>query len=68
MLPLVRFAHVGLRPQRANRLLQFRRREVVLTSNGSTVGRIYATAQGTFIEVNGNVEPFGAKRLRSRSR
>jgi hypothetical protein len=42
--------------------------EVVLTSNGSTIGRIYATAQGTFIEVNGHVEPFGTKLARSRSR
>jgi hypothetical protein len=40
----------------------------VLTSNGSTIGRIYATAQGTFIEVNGHVEPFGTKLARSRSR
>ncbi len=36
--------------------------EVVLSGNGATVGRIYATNQGVFIEVNGTVQPFGLKR------
>jgi len=33
--------------------------EVVLSSGGTTVGRIYANATGVFIEVNGTVTPFG---------
>lgn len=33
--------------------------EVVLSSGGATVGRIYANAQGVFIDVNGVVQPFG---------
>lgn len=34
--------------------------QVLLTSGGSTVGRIYADATGLFIEVNGTVQPFKA--------
>lgn len=33
--------------------------EVLLSSGGATIGRIYANAQGVFIEVNGQVQPFG---------
>jgi hypothetical protein len=33
--------------------------EAVLSSGGTTVGRIYANATGVFIEVNGTVTPFG---------
>lgn len=36
--------------------------EVLLTKGGVTVGRVYATSEGVFIEVNGTVQPFGAKR------
>jgi len=38
--------------------------EVLLRSNGVTIGRIYATNEGTFIEVNGTVQPFAAKPAR----
>jgi hypothetical protein len=34
--------------------------EVLLSSGGTPVGRIYANASGLFIEVNGTVQPFGA--------
>lgn len=33
--------------------------EVLLTSNGTTIGRIFANANGIFIEVGGQVQPFG---------
>lgn len=33
--------------------------EVVLSNGGTTIGRIYANANGIFIEVNGTVQPFG---------
>lgn len=36
--------------------------EVLLTSGGSAVGRIYANAQGLFIEGNGSVLPFSVTR------
>ena len=38
--------------------------EVLLSSNGVTIGRIYANAQGVFIEVNGTVQPISAKPTR----
>ncbi len=38
--------------------------EVLLTTGGTTVGRIYGNAQGIFIEVNGTVQPFKAPRGR----
>lgn len=36
--------------------------EVLLTSNGVRVGRIYANAEGVFIEVDGISQPFAAPR------
>lgn len=36
--------------------------EVVLTSGGTRIGRIFATAEGIFIEVDGVVQPFAARR------
>lgn len=42
--------------------------EVLLTSGGATVGRIYANAQGVFIEVNGQVQPFGKNIARVKAR
>lgn len=41
--------------------------EVLLTSNGTTIGRIFANANGVFIEVDGQVQPFGSTR-RARAR
>jgi hypothetical protein len=41
--------------------------EVLLTSNGTTIGRIFANANGVFIEVDGQVQPFGGVR-RSQAR
>jgi hypothetical protein len=35
--------------------------EVLLTSNGTLIGRIFANSEGVFIDVNGRVQPFGAR-------
>jgi hypothetical protein len=41
--------------------------EVLLTSNGVRVGRIYATAEGVFLEADGQVQSFKASTLRKLS-
>lgn len=40
--------------------------EALLSTGGVTVGRIYATASGVFIEANGISQPFAAPRARAR--
>jgi hypothetical protein len=40
--------------------------EVLLTTGGTTVGRIYANESGVFIEANGTVQAFSAQSLKSR--